>query len=217
MPDQETPRKEKIESFVMGKEMNYVDQSKRQKFHWLDIVKAIFDFIVIAVMVWALIVAFNANETSRAANKIALEAWRNSYVPWLSVRGLEPSPMEDPNSFKMVMHCKNFSDAPALNFNIEFKFDGIKVLRQTLLYDTAAFMPNDERKIETTVTVTDGRAKERVEKLKTGKYAIEVKIQYEDIFRRKFTVRHGFKYIDSVCCPTNYVIEGIDALFEEIE
>lgn len=54
--------------------MNSVYQPKKQKTHWLDTLRIIFDFAVIVVMVVSLIAANKANKTSRKANKIARES-----------------------------------------------------------------------------------------------------------------------------------------------
>ena len=191
-------------------------QSEKQKPRWFDKLKIIIEIVVILLMAWGLRVAFKANETSRAANKIALDALRNSYVPWLSVTGVGLLEI-DPNSFKIAIHCKNFSNAPALKFDIKYNILGETVTERIKLYDSDALMPNYERELEVTGTVKDGRAGKIVEKLKSGEFAIEFEIHYEDIFGRKLLVHQGGKYKDDIFRTTKYEIDGIDALFEEIE
>lgn len=134
-----------------------MDQSEKQKPHWLKIV---FDSTVIVVMVIALIaalmanktsrdankLAFEANETSRVANKLAFESLRSPYIPWLKVVSMEPPAILDSNHFEINFYCKNFSNAPALNLDIKYNLlgSGETISSQTTSYDTVALLPNEK-------------------------------------------------------------------------
>ena len=103
------------------------DGSDRQS--WIASLKTIFDFLVIGIMVWAVLVAM-------AANRLTHEALNSTHTPWLKVTGVG---VDDRSNIKYTL--KNFSDTPALKLQVETSISGISGSPTTYTHD--ALMPSE--------------------------------------------------------------------------
>lgn len=96
---------------------------------WIASLKTIFDFLVIGIMVWAVLVAM-------AANRLTYEALNSAHTPWLKVTGID---VDDQSNIKYTL--KTFSDTPALRLQVETSISGISGSPTTYTHDV--LMPSD--------------------------------------------------------------------------
>jgi hypothetical protein len=101
--------------------MNRIYQRIKKKVH-PDLVKIVFDFIVIIMMAWAVIVSMSANKVAREANKLTRDALQKEYIPWLRAYDFTLSTSHD-NKGQITFKIGNFSNYPALHLRVNAHFN----------------------------------------------------------------------------------------------
>lgn len=111
----------------------------------LTYLKIVFDFVVILVMVWAVLVSLGSNHTAREANILSREALRRAYVPWLKAEDFAVE-VRDNGRLALTFVVKNYSDAPAIGCDLKFVFsDKSKPEEVTTGFRNTVFMPNSSQ------------------------------------------------------------------------
>ncbi len=176
---------------------------------WIDDNKVFIKVAAVVIEVGVLVVMTVAVLAAFRGNKIARESLQSMHVPWVSVTGVKPSVI-DANNFEIAIECKNFSNAPALNFNVRYDILGREKEGQENLYKSDVLMPNAKRGKVVSATVEDGSAEQIVDKLKKGECAFEFIICYEDIFGRRIKVRQVRRWIFGSYRNTAYEVDFLD-------
>ena len=152
---------------------------------WLKIA---FDFVVIIVMVWAVLVSLGANRQAR-------EALNWTHTPWLKVTGIA---IDDQAKIKYTL--QNFSSTPAIDLTVETVIAGVKGSPSTYTHD--ALMPNESGGFSFRYVGQD--FPKLANDVNAGTIPILFRISYRNILGQPFEVEQEIRYIDDMFRDVRY-------------
>lgn len=171
----------------------YILSNSQKKIPIIEVIRIIFDFVVIVAMGVGLYFAF-------CANSISQQAMLKANTPFLKVTSTEKVPQGD-NKLGFSYTIKNYSQTPALQLTVESKIQGRTIAGRD--YQYVAVMPGETGNFGTLFE----------EPYSTGDFAIEYIIRYQNVLGEKFILMQNVESISGRYRDTKYEVSkrtGID-------
>ena len=170
----------------------------------LAIIKIIFDALVLFIMALTL---WKMSDSNLLSKKAILA----SQVPFISI--VNPSFSLSEQKVIITYSITNHSDTPAINFRVNIASPNIPNIDSNYSYKSAILMPHSTKQMA--ISIPASIAKEIYEFILNGKIPINFIINYEDIFKRKYQITQGCKFINGVLNITDFESKGFEQLLEK--
>lgn len=180
---------------------------------WLKLVRVLFEFIIIIVMVLSLRTSNKSLDIAHKANEMTRQSLRSGYVPWPKVEALSIVKRGDA-FFDFNFRLKNHSHSgPALALTMR-SITPI-ILNETLSYKTDVLMPEGEGMHTLIVTGTENQA--IIDNIQNGILPIRVVIAFSDIFGTQYAFEQEFRKIEDQFRIIEYLPKGLAESLESIK